>query len=109
MDIGFWAQMLLGVYVTWRLTEMFLAAKDYHWTCTAKRGLWTAADVAVILYGSASLFFANLILSIAWFVFSDAPDVAKFRRENSRLIQLFAVIIASGVEVGFYAAFQALR
>ncbi len=109
MAIGFWAQMLLGLYVTWRLTEMFLAAKEHPWTVTARRGLWTAADVGVILYGSVPLFFVNLIASVAWFLFSDAPDVSRFRRDNPRPVVALGLALAIGLEVGFYAAFQALR
>lgn len=109
MTVGFWAQMLLGLYITWRLTEMFLAAREHPWTCTARRVLWTAADVGVILFGSVPLFFVNLVASTAWFLFSDAEDVARFRRENPRTVQAVGLALAIVLEVGFFAAFQALR
>jgi hypothetical protein len=109
MAIGLWAGLILGLYITWRAIEVLTRLKEFPWHITARRVLMTGFDVGVVLIGSTPLFFVNLLLTLAWFFKTDAPDVAEFRRTSDRLTLQIGLFLACGLEVAFYAGFQALR
>ena len=109
MAIGLWAGLILGLYITWRAIEILARLKEFPWQITARRVLMTALDVGVMFIGSTPLFFVNLLLTLAWFFKTDAPDVAEFRRTADRTTMRIGLFLACGLEVGFYAVFQALR
>ena len=109
MTVGIWAGLILGLYITWRAIEVLTRLKEFPWQITARRVLMTAFDVGVMLVGSTPLFFVNLLLSLAWFFKTDAPDVAEVRRTADRATMQIGLFLACGLEAAFYAAFQALR